>query len=171
VSAQCGDRAVANSEEVSAVYAHRTVAEVPRNLGQPLNPALRYIAFPFRLLLRAFAFWPSDSGRRAAARKATACADASGPRARGLLPGPLPYRSLEELRARTVRFRVARPADISSARRQTKTGGPRPQPGKGDHDRNPGTSRPHHAADRENVRDTADPALVATRNGVPGTDG
>jgi len=37
-------------------------------------------------------FWFFDCGRRSAARKATACADASGPRARELIPENAPLR-------------------------------------------------------------------------------
>ena len=44
-----------------------------------------------------FAFWPFDFDRLAASRKATACADALGPRARELFPEPLPYGSLGKL--------------------------------------------------------------------------
>jgi len=64
-----------------------------------------------------FAFWPFDCARRAAARKVPAFADASGLTARGLPLRPLPYGSLEELRARTIALSRRLPAGISSARR------------------------------------------------------
>ena len=43
-------------------------------------------------LLLSLPFWFFDCGRRSAARKATACADASGPRARELIPENAPLR-------------------------------------------------------------------------------
>jgi hypothetical protein len=76
-----------------------------------------------------FAFWPSDCGRRAAARKAPAFAAL---RARGLAEffsnAGLLRTGRKELRARTVALSRRLPAGISSARRQTRTGGPRPRP-------------------------------------------
>jgi hypothetical protein len=83
-----------------------------------------------RAVASLFAFWPFDFGRPAAARKATASADASGQGLADFFPGPLPYGSLEELRARTIALSRRLPAGISSARRQTKTGGPHHQPEK-----------------------------------------
>jgi hypothetical protein len=83
-----------------------------------------------RAVASLFAFWPFDFGRPAAARKATASADASGQGLADFFPGPLPYGSLEELRARTIALSRRLPAGVSSARRQTKTGGPHPQPEK-----------------------------------------
>ena len=75
-----------------------------------------------RYSLPTLPFWFCDYGQRPAARKATACADASGPRARELFPTTLPCGSLEKLRAQTLHSTALIPAHISIARRQRRTG-------------------------------------------------
>jgi len=64
-------------------------------LGQAANPNLGVSIIRRKRLRRGLfglPFWFFDCGRRSAARKATACADASGPRARELIPENAPLR-------------------------------------------------------------------------------
>jgi hypothetical protein len=68
-------------------------------------------------------FWLADCGRRSAARKAAACADASGLRLANFSPTALPYGSLGKPRARTLHSTALIPAHNSITRRQTRTGG------------------------------------------------
>ena len=75
-----------------------------------------------------FAFWPFDFDRLAASRKATACADALGPRARELFPEPLPYGSLGKLRARTLHSRGLNAGPDLQCQTANKNGRQRPKP-------------------------------------------
>ena len=73
-----------------------------------------------------FAFWPSDFDRLSALRKATASADAPGPRARELFPEPLPYGSLGNLRARTLHSRALNAGPDLQCQKANKNGRPPP---------------------------------------------
>jgi hypothetical protein len=68
-------------------------------------------------------FWSANCGRRSAARKAAACAAASGLRLANFSRTALPCGSLGNLRARTLRSTALIPAHNRITRRHTRTGG------------------------------------------------